>query len=287
MPPADEHRRRHLCLQTIEPCRTRALLAAALQGAEPGRQQRDARQVPRLRRVAPSAFYRRAAGPSASQRRPGLDNVELHHRGCSVARTSRAGADRTDGQTEVWLDGAPVTALDTTQSLGTNPPAVFRSATTRRAGPTTSRSTTRRSAGRSSATPGPEVPRRSRSASCRPSRRAPRRTASMAACSPSRRARLRCQHPTSSRWEPRGERQAGRRDRNGRSRCRWRKPGRPGQRRVRRPAIRPAHRREARSDLADYGGELQVIAALRITDRYNGPFSDEPATASEVPWPSP
>ena len=38
-----------------------------------------------------------------------------------------------------------------------------------------------------------------------------------------------------------------------------------------------------RSDLADYGGELQVAAALRITDRYNGPFSDEPATASEVP----
>jgi hypothetical protein len=37
------------------------------------------------------------------------------------------------------------------------------------------------------------------------------------------------------------------------------------------------------SDLADYGGELQVATALRITDRYNGPFSDEPATASEVP----
>jgi hypothetical protein len=39
-----------------------------------------------------------------------------------------------------------------------------------------------------------------------------------------------------------------------------------------------------RTDLSDYGGELQVAAAIRITDRHNGPFSDEPATASDVPF---
>ena len=39
-----------------------------------------------------------------------------------------------------------------------------------------------------------------------------------------------------------------------------------------------------KSDLTDYGGELQVVSAIRITDRYNGPFADEPATASDLPF---
>jgi subtilase family protein len=39
------------------------------------------------------------------------------------------------------------------------------------------------------------------------------------------------------------------------------------------------------SDLSDYTGELRIVPTLRITDRYNGPALDEPATASEVSLP--
>ena len=39
-----------------------------------------------------------------------------------------------------------------------------------------------------------------------------------------------------------------------------------------------------RGDLSDYGGELQVTSAIRITDRHNGAFADEPATTSDLPF---
>jgi glucose/arabinose dehydrogenase len=38
-----------------------------------------------------------------------------------------------------------------------------------------------------------------------------------------------------------------------------------------------------KSDSSDYGGELQVVTTIRITDRYNGPYLDEPATVSDLP----
>jgi hypothetical protein len=38
-----------------------------------------------------------------------------------------------------------------------------------------------------------------------------------------------------------------------------------------------------KSDLSDYTGELTVEAALRLTDRSNGPGVDEPATVTDVP----
>jgi hypothetical protein len=40
-----------------------------------------------------------------------------------------------------------------------------------------------------------------------------------------------------------------------------------------------------RSDLSDYTGELQLRPILRITDRYNGPSQDEPATTEDSPFP--
>lgn len=39
-----------------------------------------------------------------------------------------------------------------------------------------------------------------------------------------------------------------------------------------------------KSDLSDYAGELQATSAIRITDRYNGQFQDEPATAADLPF---
>jgi Tol biopolymer transport system component len=39
-----------------------------------------------------------------------------------------------------------------------------------------------------------------------------------------------------------------------------------------------------RADLSDYKGELGTIAGLRITDRYNGPGQDEPATVKDFPF---
>jgi hypothetical protein len=38
-----------------------------------------------------------------------------------------------------------------------------------------------------------------------------------------------------------------------------------------------------KTDLTDYTGELRVVLGLRITDRYNGPFLDYPATAVDGP----
>jgi hypothetical protein len=38
-----------------------------------------------------------------------------------------------------------------------------------------------------------------------------------------------------------------------------------------------------KSDLTDYGGELQLIGMLRISDRYNGPALDEPGTVTDLP----
>jgi hypothetical protein len=38
-----------------------------------------------------------------------------------------------------------------------------------------------------------------------------------------------------------------------------------------------------KSDLSDYGGELQLASSIRIVDHYNGQFADEPATASDLP----
>jgi hypothetical protein len=40
-----------------------------------------------------------------------------------------------------------------------------------------------------------------------------------------------------------------------------------------------------RGDLSDYTGELLVDSALRITDHYNGPAQDEPATAQDTSFP--
>jgi hypothetical protein len=37
--------------------------------------------------------------------------------------------------------------------------------------------------------------------------------------------------------------------------------------------------------LAEYGGELQLLPTVRITDRGNGPAADEPATVSDIPFP--
>jgi hypothetical protein len=39
------------------------------------------------------------------------------------------------------------------------------------------------------------------------------------------------------------------------------------------------------SDLSDYTGELRADQTLRITDRYNGPSLDEPATLQDVSFP--
>jgi TolB protein len=40
-----------------------------------------------------------------------------------------------------------------------------------------------------------------------------------------------------------------------------------------------------KSDLSDYTGQLQETAVWRITDRYNGPGSDEPGTVVDIPVP--
>jgi uncharacterized repeat protein (TIGR01451 family) len=39
-----------------------------------------------------------------------------------------------------------------------------------------------------------------------------------------------------------------------------------------------------RSDLSDYAGELDAVATLRVTDRYNGPNLDAPATVTDLPF---
>ena len=39
-----------------------------------------------------------------------------------------------------------------------------------------------------------------------------------------------------------------------------------------------------KSDLSDYGGELEGRLSLRLTDRYNGPSLDWPATVSDYPF---
>jgi hypothetical protein len=40
-----------------------------------------------------------------------------------------------------------------------------------------------------------------------------------------------------------------------------------------------------RSDLSDYTGELLIDPVFRITDHYNGPAQDEPATVQDMPFP--
>ena len=37
-------------------------------------------------------------------------------------------------------------------------------------------------------------------------------------------------------------------------------------------------------DLADYGGELQALLTLRMTDRWNGASLTDPATATDLPF---
>jgi uncharacterized repeat protein (TIGR01451 family) len=39
-----------------------------------------------------------------------------------------------------------------------------------------------------------------------------------------------------------------------------------------------------RADLSDYTGELEVVATLRVTDRYNGAALDKPATVTDLPF---
>jgi hypothetical protein len=38
-----------------------------------------------------------------------------------------------------------------------------------------------------------------------------------------------------------------------------------------------------KGDLSDYTGELEAVMSLRITDRYNGPALDTPATLTDAP----
>jgi hypothetical protein len=37
--------------------------------------------------------------------------------------------------------------------------------------------------------------------------------------------------------------------------------------------------------LADYTGELQAVSLARITDRINGPATNEPSTSTDIPFP--
>ena len=185
----------------------------------------------------------------------------------------------------MWLDGSPVSDLNTTQSLGSNPIGRVQTGNNQ-TGRTYDVALDDVAVSRpisgyprpkgASPTDLPLVPALRGCASPNAAHGAPLADSS---CSPPA-PELRLPHGRN----PRCERARGPIGRAA-ARGRRREPRQPRQRRPGRP---PDHAQltdvRKKGDLSDYGGEFQVTSAIRITDRHNGPFADEPATASDLPF---